>query len=344
MDVVLDTNIIVGDFLITSGQFDVLFDYLRKTQSKLIIPEIVYEELESIYKQKLKEALEEYNKSVNKLKNMLVDFNLDKHKIEIDFEKEVKKYKDFLFKKLILYLGSEVPYRDKHLREALRRSLKRIKPCNTRGGEFRDAILWLTILEIASKNKERGIIFISNNKKDFGSKESKNSLDPELEKEALERGVKIKYYTSLSDFISDHAKKLDFITPDWIKSKLSLDEINRQLLTSIDNNGIKKLLQWADYKTDFPISDYCNPIYANLDIYNYYVYEMLNESLYIEILYTGELEVEFELEKPINDELIGVRHYVPKPEFFYPEIEVKIGGIIKDRELEGFTVLEWDIL
>lgn len=53
MIIVLDTNIIQGDFLLKSGKTVVLLDYVSKTQSKFVMPKIVYDELMANYERGL---------------------------------------------------------------------------------------------------------------------------------------------------------------------------------------------------------------------------------------------------------------------------------------------------
>jgi len=50
MNVILDTNIYVQDLLMNSASFSLLLDYLNKTGSKIIMPQIVYQELAERYR------------------------------------------------------------------------------------------------------------------------------------------------------------------------------------------------------------------------------------------------------------------------------------------------------
>jgi len=47
--IVLDTNIFQRNFLMRSSGFVVLLDYLSKTESRVVIPKVVFEELKANY-------------------------------------------------------------------------------------------------------------------------------------------------------------------------------------------------------------------------------------------------------------------------------------------------------
>src|SRR5690348_10103772 len=53
MDVVLDTNIYLGDIRMGGNQFQELFAYLRRTGSRLILPKLVVLELLRTYRDQL---------------------------------------------------------------------------------------------------------------------------------------------------------------------------------------------------------------------------------------------------------------------------------------------------
>jgi predicted nucleic acid-binding protein len=191
MDIILDTNIILTDFFLKSKSFKVLFDYLAKTNSDLLIPEIVFKETIHKYEEKLISELSNYDNTVNKL-NSLLDDTVFK-KVNIDISKKVSKYSNFLknVKKPSYDSSKEiiVKYKDSFLEETIRRAIYRLKPCSNKGQEFRDTILWLTIIDYLKSiyKDDRKIIFISNNFKEFADSETKNkNLHPDLFKEVNE--------------------------------------------------------------------------------------------------------------------------------------------------------------
>jgi hypothetical protein len=65
MDTIIDANIIRRDLKLNDRGFEILSDYLVKTNSKLIFPSIVVEEIKGLYKRALQERFEDYTKSID---------------------------------------------------------------------------------------------------------------------------------------------------------------------------------------------------------------------------------------------------------------------------------------
>ena len=55
MDVILDTNILLQDPAFKRNQFPELFAYLRRTNSRLVIPTLVRDEVRERYRDRLKD-------------------------------------------------------------------------------------------------------------------------------------------------------------------------------------------------------------------------------------------------------------------------------------------------
>ncbi len=358
MNVVLDTNILREDLPMKSTKFNILFDYIKKTNSKVIMPKIVYQEIAAVYKREIIDRLQEFRKAKGALKGVLVDASIQDFKIVI--ANEVKKYLAFLKKKLGISDNDIIPYEDDYLKEVVERAIRRTKPFSERGEGFRDALLWLTILDIARTTDQKILIFISSNVKHFASK---GCLHYTLFKEAEDEGLTIKYYNSISHFIKDHASKIDYITYEWLVSAIDLDIIDKEVIDTLKSKGEHQLLEWAKLE-DKKTTGYVNPISSFMDIDEFYVYEMMNGSLYVEALYNGEVEVEFEVEEEIEEKILDYEYdydviehdFELQPVFrsrsktetttkcFYPEIRVTIGITIEDREAKGFEILDWDFI
>lgn len=358
MNVVLDTNILREDLLMKSTKFNILFDYLKKTNSKIIMPKIVYQEIAAVYEREIIDRLQGFRKAKGALEGALVGGSIQDFKIVIT--NEVEKYLAFLKKKLGISDNDIVPYKDDYLKEIVERAIRRTKPFSERDEGFRDALLWLTILDIARTTDQKILIFISNNVKHFASN---GCLHYTLLKEAEDEGLTIKYYNSISHFIKDHASKIDYITSEWLVSAIDLDIINKKVIDMLESKGEYQLLKWAKLEGK-KTTGYVNPISSFIGIDEFYVYEMMNGSLYIEALYNGEVEVEFEVEEEIEEYIRDYEYdydiiendFELQPVFrsrsksetttkcFYPEIQVTIGITIEDKKAKGFEILDWDFM
>ena len=97
--------------------------------------------------------------------------------------------------------------------DIVHRAIKRIRPCSEAGEEFRDALLWLTVLDVASDAQTKEVVFISNDNifvlKDEKQKDSNGrgsnskQLHPELRREAESRNVQIHFFESVESFNRD---------------------------------------------------------------------------------------------------------------------------------------------
>src|ERR1035438_3442238 len=67
MDIVLDSNIFRADILLRSKEFDILLDYLDKTGSLFVMPQIILDEIKGLYKRTLIERLSELKKASNNI-------------------------------------------------------------------------------------------------------------------------------------------------------------------------------------------------------------------------------------------------------------------------------------
>jgi hypothetical protein len=192
MNVVLDSNIYCSDFFMGSKRFEILFDYLKKTNSKLIVPQIVYQEIAAVYERELLSKMNKFNKSFDDFGRMLVDKPAEK--INVDVKEQSKKYLIYFLNKLNIKEEGIIPYKDEYLKDIIKRALLRERPCTEKGEEFRDVLIWLTVLDSARASNGKELIFISNNFHQFASKDK--ALFPTLKKEAENAQVGIKYYLS----------------------------------------------------------------------------------------------------------------------------------------------------
>lgn len=301
MNIVIDTNIIRSDFLFKSSDYKIILDYLTKTDSKLILPLIVYEEIEGLYKRTLSERIEEYNKSTRILNSGMIDPKQFLDLSTVNYDDEANKYLDYLKKKFHLQDKDIVKYRSEYLQEIIKRAINRIKPCSASGQEFRDTLLWLSLIEIAKNNSTKQLVFISNNVKDFADSTGDN-LHPTLIEDLSKNKVNIIYFKSIKDFIKNQAVKIDFITEEWLERNLDLEKISEQVVDIIGRNDERYILKALDEYDKTPTGDFDLTGYCSLWVNYFYIYEMGDGTLSVELVLNGELEVEYVYEAEVEKE------------------------------------------
>src|SRR5438128_1785891 len=123
MDVILDSNIYRSDILLRSKEFDILLDYLDKTNSWLFIPQIILDEIKSLYERALSERYKELQKAINNINLVLTDSAQHLEIPVINILPESKKYLKFLEDKLNIHPQSILPTKNEFLPEIIQRTI-----------------------------------------------------------------------------------------------------------------------------------------------------------------------------------------------------------------------------
>lgn len=286
MDIIIDTNIIKQENYFRSKKFLTLMDYLKKTNSKLVLPQIVKEESISLYENDISSKL-------NGAKNQIMDLSrtcftpvgID---LNIEVKTEIKSYIAHIQEMITKNLMYEIPYTNDFLPEVVHRMINRKKPCNDKGEECRDVILWLTIKNLLKYKKS--VAFISNNSNEFASKNTdKIDLHSDLRTELVKENLELKYYLNLNEFLKNHAEKVDYITKEWIKIELSKIDLEYYIETYLIDNGL--LSFWAEEKINCECYD-TYPIGISTEINDFYVYEMTNGDIFLNLVLYIVMEIE----------------------------------------------------
>ncbi len=294
MDVVLDSNIFRSDFLLRSKDFEVLLDYLKKTNSSVILPQVVLDEVKELYSRALKERLVTYNKATSNINLTLPDESRHLAVLELDIDSEVYKYELFLKKKFSIYEREILPYDDSFLKEISKRAIKRQKPCGDDGQGFRDGLIWLTIREYCRTCHEKQITFISNNDKDFGNSE-KTDLHESLSEECSQLGIRINYCKNVREFIEKHSVKVDVFTLEWVENNVDFTVVNEMIEDEINGNQPRTIRNWLSNKRDIESTGNFKAITVNTyECREFFVYEMFGNRYIINVQLGCEVEIEHE--------------------------------------------------
>lgn len=331
MVVILDTNTIIQHPMMDNELYEVLGNYLSKTDSYLLMPEIVYQELPVIYKRRLNETLNKINSAESNLIALISKKDYKKTELDIEqetenFLKRVDKYCE-RFKK-----EYSAPIKDFMFKEALHRAVYTIRPCSEGREEFRDTLLWLTVIDVAQKQDERNVVFISNNTKDFC--DAYGNLHEELLKDADDKDIKIHFYKTLSDFIKDHAETIGGIDNDRVEQIIGQVKYESEILKSIEKSyyrTVEKFLErkygWIGYISFLDINCYTD---------SFYIYEINDGSYLLIVILMAAVNIEVEIEPNDFDD----------DKWNYIKTTIVAGVMYFDVELEvtlneNFDVYDW---
>jgi len=332
MDIIIDTNILRQDHLLRSSKFQVVLDYLQKTNSHLIIPTVVKDEMIAIFRRQLIELSDEARNRAAKIDRWCYD-DTPRTDFHLDIDKEVATYTSFLNELTHGGGALELPHQDNFLGEVIRRQINRIKPASDKGEEFRDIIIWLSIKEFL-RQSQRAAVFISQNTKQFAARDSKE-LHSDLAAELSAENLDLRYFYSLDEFIQQHSSRVEFITEEWIKQNISRADIERASSGVIESSE----RYWQRY-TGWKGVDWTGYVgvigFIDIGLNGFYVYELSGEDFYLHMSYYGEVEVEMELEEShtlsrrIEVEVKAVEVFL--------EMECKV----HNRQIEDLKLESWD--
>lgn len=228
-------------------------------------------------------------------------------------EEEVDSYSKYIKKKLKIHDRQIIPYNNDFLPEISHRLIDRTKPANEKGHGFRDTLIWLTIKEICKKSHEKQVIFISENSGDF-TDSTKNNLSESLIAECQKDGVRINYYRTIKDFIDQHSKKIDLIDDKWVAENLDIQSISDLAVDDLNNFEKRGILSWFYNKTGGNCERYNVIGIEAIETDNPTVYEMVDNSLIVNINVQVELEVEFTYasDEPVWDDDRNYSDYVTR--------------------------------
>jgi hypothetical protein len=201
MDVILDSNIFLSDIRMESISFKNLFDYLRRTDSVLVIPHLVREEV--VYRQadhlhlegkKVSKAIESFNRLV-----------VEKHS-RIHFSVPNPKHERLAIRKRFLAFPKGIKveiYTDLggiDVREIYLRGITRRRPADVKGEELRDVILWMIAMQYCFTTK-RDTAFIS---RDGGFWDGE-ALHEQIQRDIENLHAPISVFPSVDSFIRKSA-------------------------------------------------------------------------------------------------------------------------------------------
>jgi hypothetical protein len=305
MDIVLDSNIFRSDVSLRSKDFDVLKDYLKKTSSLLIIPQIILDEVKGLYLRLLNERKSELSKSINNLNSVLIDNSIEDFKI--DAKTELVKYENYIKQRLDITPENIIGYKNEFLPNIAQRAINRIKPSGEKGQGFRDTLIWLTLKDYCKNNSDKQIVFISNNTEDFANAK-KNSLHETLSKECIEIGIKVHYYKSIRDFIESVSMKIDFINLEWINKNVDFELLKKTIIQNLNQTENPSIISKVEEEFGVKCDSYKATDLIFLDEKDFFVYEMLDNLLVVYFILRANVEFEFTLKYP---EPISENNFIP---------------------------------
>ncbi|MFA6391181.1 MAG: PIN domain-containing protein [Patescibacteria group bacterium] len=319
MNIILDSTELKDNYYLDTPRFQALFAYLKKTKSKLFIPDIV-----------ISETIKNFSKEIDDCKDIEKSLKEFKKKLKISTSSEItlKNNEVTGYKKRLLKIveNKNIEIIDNLscpvlVPQIISRSLNNKPPFHSTKKYsdigFRDFIIWEEVK--FARNKCNDLCFISNDRNAFGDSDE---LHEELRKES-----DVYFYNLLDKFLTDYAEKIEFINEQYLS--LMIEEIG---LNDINNLVYPEELFFAvNIDRNIQLENIVDHEYNDVFIWNYYIYKAdekyyyvyVNCSIAISITCSGD---SINLDKSVDEILPSV----------VKNISIKINKSTK--KVDGFSV------
>lgn len=301
MKIVIDTNIIYGDFFLKNAQIISLCETASRCGIGIYIPEVVMDEIINQYREKLVEICPKVNDCIRGITQIAPQYAFNNPFTDAVKDKLLKEYESYI-RIRINELGIKIiPYPHISHKDVVKRDLARKRPFQNSGKGYRDALIWESVLDIMEHTETPpAIVFINRNTKDFFDKDV---LHPDLIEDLVSKDFKItdlNIYNEISGAIKEHIKprqeRLEEMTRKYAgTSKIETIDLNVFVENKIDDE-LRNLFSDEDIIPRLEIKSYVeNPELSAISSINCSVTDirMLTDD---KIIVEADAQIEFEYE------------------------------------------------
>jgi hypothetical protein len=212
MNIVVDTNILLKDLKFNGSHFRELFEFLKRTDSCLLVPSVVRLELLERFREIVRKEIERARSCWKRAADISSADYPPLPNIDIDAEVELldqrlKKPAKGVRESIFLEASSI------DVNELLSRGVQRRKPSDANGEQLRDVAVWLSVIEYAKKNRaEFGFLTEDS---DFRTDKQSLEMHPELLAELAEHKLAVSFHTTIAQFLTNHALEQRLLESAW---------------------------------------------------------------------------------------------------------------------------------
>lgn len=342
MILVIDSNVLIADLTLQSEKVRLLLEYCRRTETKIVVPQVVLEEVEAHFERVARQQigrLAELVKFANTWSTAPYEFPAlpTSKDMTAAFMARLKRRWD-IHQTNILQSGPD------YLNKLIRRATNRLPPFGERASEFRDAVIWLNILDLGAGAAAPVMVsFISMNTRDFAPE---GKLHTYLEQEATRERIALQYFPSIDAFLKAHADRIAFINVDFINQALAVSEIENQVLSEAPASLQRRASAWFARRQQHSTGG-ATLVSLQLELDDYYVYPEGDNKWVVIAYYVGEGDVEGEVYEYRHD-----REWsdVGRPFAYgfdtvteHPALQVQVELHFEGRELVSWALIEADL-
>lgn len=206
--------------------FQSLFEYMRRTESQLVLPRVIREEVVVDYGRRLKKDAKEFEEVWRRYHHLDLSDTVP-HFQKPDGKRRMKELRQKLMKPMDGVVPIYVPeITGAFIQEAFMRGIHRTRPANDNGEELRDVILWLWALAY-SDAANAVAAFISN---DGGFWAGEVEPHPVIDRDVQSKNGRFHIFRSIKDFLKAHAPAPVETTEEWAQQHFEIQRIEGELI------------------------------------------------------------------------------------------------------------------
>ena len=201
MLILLDTTAIMSDPMCGGIAWRVLANAPSAWDVQIFVPEVVVVEAVAGYQRRLNDAVIGISSWEKKYATLLGLTNVTEA-IDTALKESAEAYPVRLRDSLNeLHVKILAPPNIDHM-ELVQRAATRRRPCDDKGDGYRDTLNWLTVLALASQYPEAQIVWVSDNSRDFGSRDG-TELHEDLMSDLVALGAekRVRWIRTLADLV-----------------------------------------------------------------------------------------------------------------------------------------------
>jgi len=231
------------------------------------LPEVVELEIKKHSRKYGTKATEEIKKNysiIEKLISSRDEYDLPSAE---DFEQAVDDRLEELKNKIF-----KIPFKFSHAKGALTRVMEETAPNSHKNQQFKDSVIWESVLEIS---KKYNAVFITKDKSFFEDRNYKKGLASDLEEELIKFKNNVKVYYGIDNFLKEIKQNTPQLKDDKIIGLIDNLINDEKEKKQIENSKVNEITNYTitPYLTDSP-----NELVIDFDInYNIILFDASNE-------------------------------------------------------------------
>lgn len=218
MIIYVDSNILYSDPYLYSNRSSAILNKVNATGGKLKIPLVVHVETLNNLVKEVSEIKKSLSKNVRDVSKMLAGSGLlESMDIPLFEEEDIRtsyeqRYQDLIESGHVEIIDHKAMNPEELIDDLLYRALNYIKPFAAKKEEFKDTVIWKTVISDIIHNDYSNCIFLTNNTSDFYNDD--NSLLHEHLLNDVPDSVSLITYKSMNDLLSSDEFTLEQRVPD----------------------------------------------------------------------------------------------------------------------------------